>query len=503
MRSRARWLRCLLPFAFAALACGDEAVPSRDTPLAGAGGEASTGGGAGEDGSALDDDAYFSGPTGATSRVAPPSVVARGFTCDGACAPQLWGVGRTSTGSLAFAGALTGPGRVLDELVADGGADGLGFLALLQPASLASLETAGFSGRALVPGGRIAASADGVAVVAQLREPLVFDGQTFDPAPYPDGAQIVLAFDASLGLRFGRVFPLQAVTAFAGSDAGALALALYAPGELDLGCGPMDGALGTSVVVTLSPDGTCLRQRRLGEPASFDGPTPGPTEIDQLAFGLGTTVAMTGRFVDRLVIDDHTLEHEGAAAFVADFFETGEVRWTRKVAFGSSSSRLTIARDAFGAFALTTLGRGPVELGHGPKGAADDPAAHGHLARFDYEGLPLWHRVLPALDGGELRPAVNAIGEVFVLGSFRGSVDFGDGPLLSRGRTDAFVSAISHEQAGASKWSVRWGGPDDERLQAAVADGDGLFVLGAPATPPPADARTPRLIAGVSRLPLP
>jgi hypothetical protein len=493
-------------FALAPLACSDEASPAAEKAGSGGASPAASAGRAGEGGEAgaPSANAYLSGPTGTPGAVASADVVVRGVSCRDVCAPQFLGLARTVTGELAFAGAFTGQATVLDDSTAPSATEGLGFLALLAPGGLGSTQARAFPGQALGATGFVAASGAGIALLASLRTPLTFAGQTFDPAAYPDGAQIVLAFDDALSLRFGRVFPAQAVTAFAGSAAGAVALGFYAAGDLDLGCGPLDSPLGTSAFVLLQPDGSCLRQRVLGEAAAFDGaPANGPTEINQLSFGIGTTVAVAGRFVNRLVIDDRTLEHAGSASFLADFFETAEVRWTRKVAFLDSPSNLTMARDGFGAFAVTTTARGPLDLGHGPRGNADDPGSHGHLARFDYEGLPLWHRVLPPLDGNELHPTINAGGEVFLAGSFQGTIDFGDGPLVSAGRTDAFVTAISHEKVGASKWSVRWGGPDDERVQGLVADGDAVFALGSPAAPPAAAATPTRLIAGVSRLPLP
>lgn len=486
--------------------CGD----TSPEPAAGAGGSASAGaaGSAGSGGaSGTSHAAFFTGPEGTQPRVAADTVATRGIVCVGACAPFSLGLASTNDGRLAFGGLATGQATILDDLHTEAASTGSGFLALLAPSDLHTDHGAALDGDALGATGFVTATGDGMALLASLRSPLAFQGQTFDPAGYPDGAQILLVLNGDLSVRFARVFPWSAVAALAGSREGAVAMALYAPGDLDVGCGPMGGELGTSVVVTLSADGSCFRQRRLGEPADFAGGSSpplsiGPTEIDDLSFGIGTAVAVAGRFAGRLTIDDRTLEHPGPAAFLADFFDSGELRWAREVAFEGAPGRLRVARDAFGAFAVTTVGQGALDLGHGPRGP-DDDEAHGHLARFDYEGLPLWHRVLPSLHGGDLRPAVSADGAVFVAGTFLGELDFGDGPLRSAGGHDAFLTAIAHEAGGAPKWSVRWGNGDDERVDGVAASSTAVFVVGSPASAAAIDAQGGRLVAGVSRLPLP
>ncbi|MCO4771772.1 MAG: hypothetical protein KDA24_17205 [Deltaproteobacteria bacterium] len=73
--------------------------------------------------------------------------------------------------------------------------------------------------------------------------------------------------------------------------------------------------------------------------------------------------------------------------------------------------------------------------------------------------------------------AVMPSGANIVVGSFSGSVDFGGGPLVSAGGTDIFV--VRQSPQGAHEWSARFGGSDDdEALSVAVDAGSGDVYVG-------------------------
>lgn len=73
--------------------------------------------------------------------------------------------------------------------------------------------------------------------------------------------------------------------------------------------------------------------------------------------------------------------------------------------------------------------------------------------------------------------AVASSGEVFVVGSFQGTLSFGVGaPLTSAGKSDAFVAKL--DANGAPVWATRFGGVGDDVASALVLDGAGLWVGG-------------------------
>src|SRR5207237_1430110 len=73
---------------------------------------------------------------------------------------------------------------------------------------------------------------------------------------------------------------------------------------------------------------------------------------------------------------------------------------------------------------------------------------------------------------------VDSSGNVFVTGSFRGTIDFGGGPLTSVGWTDIFLAKYS--AAGTHLWSKRFGGPVQSFSPTGTAvavDGGGNVVF--------------------------
>ncbi|WP_437737215.1 hypothetical protein [Sorangium sp. So ce1335] len=79
--------------------------------------------------------------------------------------------------------------------------------------------------------------------------------------------------------------------------------------------------------------------------------------------------------------------------------------------------------------------------------------------------------------------ASDAAGNYYVIGSFEGTIDFGDGPMTSAGERDVFLLKL--DPAGALLWSKRFGGILDQAGRAVVVDGSGnVLVAGTHRTNP-------------------
>ncbi len=73
--------------------------------------------------------------------------------------------------------------------------------------------------------------------------------------------------------------------------------------------------------------------------------------------------------------------------------------------------------------------------------------------------------------------AVDAAGNVIVVGHFRGSADFGGGPLKVAGTVDVVVA--KYDKSGAHQWSKRFGGSDDDQASDVAVDATGnVYVTG-------------------------
>jgi hypothetical protein len=80
-------------------------------------------------------------------------------------------------------------------------------------------------------------------------------------------------------------------------------------------------------------------------------------------------------------------------------------------------------------------------------------------------------------DDNGLAVAVDAAGNVYLTGTFQGTVDFGGGGLVSAGATDIFVA--KYNASGAHVWSARAGGTGTDTPYGVAANGSGeVYVTG-------------------------
>lgn len=166
--------------------------------------------------------------------------------------------------------------------------------------------------------------------------------------------------------------------------------------------------------------------------------------------------------------------------------------------FGDPSSGLLYAPQATGhALALRPGGgvvvggsfAGSVDFGTGTslvsaeEGGADagfclSCASDIVVLALDAGGATLWAKHWGDVEGDiAFDVAVAPSGDVFVVGSFHGTLSFGVGsPLTSAGQADAFVARL--DPSGAPVWAKRFGGAGDDVASAVVLDGTSLWVGG-------------------------
>ena len=71
--------------------------------------------------------------------------------------------------------------------------------------------------------------------------------------------------------------------------------------------------------------------------------------------------------------------------------------------------------------------------------------------------------------------AVDAVGNVSVIGWFDGTVDFGGGPLTSAGGSDIFLA--HYDPTGTHLWSYRFGDTSDEGGSSVSVDAAGNVLV--------------------------
>jgi hypothetical protein len=98
------------------------------------------------------------------------------------------------------------------------------------------------------------------------------------------------------------------------------------------------------------------------------------------------------------------------------------------------------------------------------------------VAKFDTNGNHQWSKLFgDAKDQTSASVAVDSAGNIFVAGTFPGSINFGGATLTSAGGTDIYVAKLT--QAGEHIWSSRFGDLSDQGFARIAVDSAGNVLL--------------------------
>jgi hypothetical protein len=244
-------------------------------------------------------------------------------------------------------------------------------------------------------------------------------------------------------------------------------------GTIDFGGGPhtVSGEADAFVASLTTREGAHRWSRRLGG-TGVDGAAG-------LAVDAAGAIYVTGWFSRTANFGGEPLATTAdSAAFVASFDEDGEHRWSRGYGNGPAENwayggrialdpegRLYVVGNfygtmvAFGGSWLSSAGMGDV-----------------FLLSLTSAGE---HRWLRAYGGtGEDVPAGLAVGagRVVIAGGFNVDASYGGPRLMAWGPSDVFVAAYGLD--GAHLWSARYGGPDEDRGHVVGVSADGSVVVG-------------------------
>jgi hypothetical protein len=132
---------------------------------------------------------------------------------------------------------------------------------------------------------------------------------------------------------------------------------------------------------------------------------------------------------------------------------TGNELWAKRFGDAAAQSVAGIATYAGGAVITGNLA-GTVNFGGGALTSAG--ATDVFVASYDAQGLPLWSKRFGDVAAQTAsRVAVDAAGNVAIVGDFAGKTDFGAGALTSAGATDVFLVKLS--ATGALLWAKSFG----------------------------------------------
>lgn len=166
---------------------------------------------------------------------------------------------------------------------------------------------------------------------------------------------------------------------------------------------------------------------------------------------------------------DGAIDNEGEGGSLCGVFG-----WSKRFGDGGTQKGMRVATDAAGDVILAGRYTGDVDLGGGALGNAGQNDVF--VAKLDAAGNHLWSRRFGGAGDEALGDiAVDSVGNVLVTGSFNGTVDFGDGPLVSAGGKDGFL--VKLDPAGATLWSKQIGGASGQEGVGVAAAAQGDIVL--------------------------
>ncbi|MFZ6183941.1 nucleotide-binding protein [Nannocystis pusilla] len=233
-------------------------------------------------------------------------------------------------------------------------------------------------------------------------------------------------------------------------------------GPLDLGGGVMNAAgLSDAFVSKFTSSGAHVWSLRFG-----DGMQQYVTALAADATG---NVYVAGGFQGVINPGNGQLASAGAEdVFLARFDSGGNAMWAKR--FGNGASQIGRGLAIGGGGRVTLVGEmsGSADFGGGPLMTAQ---VFGFAAQFESDGSHRWSKMLGQAGGAlPLNVATDGTGNVLVTGNFTNMCDFGGGPLVSDGGSDAFLLKLA--PSGDHVWSKHFG--DD-------ADQGGLGVAGSAA----------------------
>lgn len=252
-------------------------------------------------------------------------------------------------------------------------------------------------------------------------------------------------------------------------SAGNVYLAGSFEGSADFGGASLQSAgEGDVYVAKLDAAGGPLWSKRFGG--------GGEQHAHSLAIDPTGGVLVTGAFEGAVDFGGGPLHSAGGFdVFLVKLDASGEHLWSRRFGGTSNDFSAEVAVDDAGNVLVTGWFAGTVDFGDGPVHAG---CSGGFVVKLDAHGHHVWSRAFADGAGGSgvgFGVAVDGAGNVLLTGDFRGTADFGDGPLQGVGDDDLFVAKL--DPSGHPLGSQRFGDGARQYGSALATDGTGNVVV--------------------------
>lgn len=232
-------------------------------------------------------------------------------------------------------------------------------------------------------------------------------------------------------------------------------------GNIDLGGGPLTSAGGDDIFVAkIDTTGNNVWRMGFGDAAN--------------QFGVGVAPDTSGNAYVSGILQGSAnfggakLTSKGLAdVFLVKFGPGGAHVWSKS--FGDAAGQYVagIAVDGAGDVVILGYFAGTINFGAPTATLTSAGGYDVFLAKFDTAGTPKWsQRFGDAKDQLASGVALDAAGDIVIVGSLSGTADFGMGLLTSAGKEDVFVAKF--DPAGTSMWSNTFGGANKDQFVGGV-----------------------------------
>jgi len=167
---------------------------------------------------------------------------------------------------------------------------------------------------------------------------------------------------------------------------------------------------------------------------------------------------------------------QASEAFVVKYAADGTFRWVRNIISTSGSSALGVAIDgASGAVNVVGWFKGSIDFGQGPLvGLGNEDS---FLARFDpTTGSTVWAKAVSSSADDELDAvAVDSTGAIVITGWTTGTLNLTGTPITSAGNGDVLLA--KYNSAGTCQWAKLFGDSADQFPVSLAVDSTGNIAL--------------------------
>jgi len=196
-----------------------------------------------------------------------------------------------------------------------------------------------------------------------------------------------------------------------------------------------------------------------------------------LAMDADGSMIIVGGFWGRIDFGGSPLRSTGnnRDIFIAKFDCSGRHKWSKRVGDSEDQVAVGVQVDSRGDIIIASAFEGTLDFGGGP--LVSRGRVNVALAKLDSDGRHLWSHSFG--EEGYYVPeclGVTSEGSAVIAGRFNGSLDFGCGSISCQSsQTDIFVATMSSD--GKSIWARQFGGPYEQQARSIAVDRSGNMAV--------------------------